>query len=292
MHNFPLFEPPNTWAQRWNKPWPLDLETCATTQLLSYESNKYIEQWSTTTRNSLNTNGIFDGIIPSTIWGRHYRQKLIRRYGHRHIPTECWELKKRGQFADAEVIAGIFYRRNHRGIQKRQLRTVTRPVHRWTCRRNHRGIQNVSSVWWQDRFTDEKYWRNHRGIQNVSSVWWQDRFTDEKYWRNHWGIQNGSSVRWHVLFTVRIADIIVRRWIRRQKLIYPLFLLLLLLLFLPHLNSPQLQTTSPPPKKNFPLLSATSHISWSLLVTASVFWFTYEFLSVFVSNSIFLNFNI
>jgi len=131
MHNFPLFEPPNTWAQRWNKPWPLDLETCATTQLLSYESNKYIEQWSTTTRNSLNTNGIFDGIIPSTIWGRHYRQKLIRQYGHRHIPTECWELKKRGQFADAEVIAGIFYRRNHRGIQKRQLRTVTRPVHRW-----------------------------------------------------------------------------------------------------------------------------------------------------------------
>jgi len=62
----------------------------------------------------------------------------------------------------------------------------------------------------------------------------------------------------------------------------PLFFLLL-----PHLNSPQLQTTSPPPKKNLPLLSTTSHISWSILVTASVFWFTYGFLSVFISNSIF-----
>ena len=40
----------------------------------------------------------------------------------------------------------------------------------------------------------------------------------------------------------------------------PIFLLLLLL-FLPHLNSPQLQTTSPTPKTNLPLLSTTSHIS-------------------------------
>jgi len=47
--------------------------------------------------------------------------------------------------------------------------------------------------------------------------WW-------KCWRNHRGIQNGSSVRWHVLFTVRIADRIVRRWIHQQKLIYPLSL--------------------------------------------------------------------
>jgi len=49
-----------------------------------------------------------------------------------------------------------------------------------------------------------------------------------KYRRNHRGIQNDSSVRWRVLFTVRIAngitDEIVRRWIRRQKLIYPLSL--------------------------------------------------------------------
>jgi hypothetical protein len=40
-------------------------------------------------------------------------------------------LKKKGWFADVEVIAGIFYQRNHRGIQ------------------------NASSVRWRDRFTDE-----------------------------------------------------------------------------------------------------------------------------------------
>jgi len=108
--------------------------------------------------------------------------------------------KKIGRFADVEVIAGIFYRRNHRGIQKSQLRTATRPVHRWTCRQNHRGIQKGSSVQWIDRFTDEKYRRNHRGIQNDSSVWWR------------------------VLFTVRIADGITDGIVRRQKLIYPLLL--------------------------------------------------------------------
>jgi hypothetical protein len=44
----------------------------------------------------------------------------------------------------------------------------------------------------------------------------------------------------------------------------PLFLLLL-----PYPNSPILQTTSPP-KKNLPLLSTTSHISWSFVVTSFV----------------------
>jgi len=57
----------------------------------------------------------------------------------------------------------------------------------------------------------------------------------------------------------------------------PLFLLL------PNPNSPHLQTTSPPssPNKNLPHISTTSYISWSFVVTASVFWFTegfYQFL--------------
>jgi hypothetical protein len=55
---------------------------------------------------------------------------------------------------------------------------------------------------------------------------------------------------------------------------------LLFLLLLPHPNSPLLQTTSPQ-KKNLYLLSTTSHISWSFVVTTSVFWFTdgfYQFL--------------
>jgi len=58
----------------------------------------------------------------------------------------------------------------------------------------------------------------------------------------------------------------------------PLFLLLL-----PNPNSPHLQTTRPPPppNKNLPHLSTTSYISWSFVVTTSVFWFTngfYQFL--------------
>ena len=36
---------------------------------------------------------------------------------------------------------------------KRQLRTVTWPIHQWKCRRNHRGIQNSSFVRWRALFT-------------------------------------------------------------------------------------------------------------------------------------------
>jgi hypothetical protein len=115
---------------------------------------------------------------------------------------------------------------------KRQLRTVTWPIHRWKC------------------------------------------------WQNHRGIQNGSSLRWLALFAVRGADEItyeiVRRWSRRQKLIYllslnpilPYFSFFFLISTLPNCKQP----APPPPKKNLLFLSTTSHISWSLLVTASVFW--------------------
>ena len=69
--------------------------------------------------------------------------------------------------------------------------------------------------------------------------------------RNHRGIQNSSSVRWRAMFTVRLADGITDGiWpsakvniSTRCRSSPPLFLLLL-----PHLNSPQLQTTSPPKK--------------------------------------------
>jgi len=72
--------------------------------------------------------------------------------------------------------------------------------------------------------------------------------------RNHRGIQNGSSVRWRALFIIRRADEITDGIGPSVKPptklnispLYqpspPLFLLLLL-----HLNSPQLQTTSPHP---------------------------------------------
>ena len=72
-----------------------------------------------------------------------------------------------------------------------------------------------------------------------------------------------------------------RRWNHRKRLIYvssadppPLFLLLLR-----NPNSPHLQTTSPlsPPNNNLPHISTTSYISWTFMVTASVFWFIDEF---------------
>ena len=107
---------------------------------------------------------------------------------------------------------------------------------------------------------------------------------------NHRGIQTGISVQWRALFTVRMADRLtdgIRPLVSPSAKVNiwppcrpspPLFLLLL-----PYPNSPLLQTTSPPPplkkkkKTNHPLLSTTSHISWSFVVTASVFWFTDEF---------------
>jgi len=73
---------------------------------------------------------------------------------------------------------------------------------------------------------------------------------------NHRGIQNGSSVWWRALFTVRLADEITDGIVMSvksstkvnisplQRPSPPLFLILL-----PHLNSPQLQTTNPPKKK-------------------------------------------
>jgi len=69
----------------------------------------------------------------------------------------------------------------------------------------------------------------------------------------------------------------------------PLFLLLL-----PHLNSPQLQTTSAPapPKKSPSSQHNKSYILKSSCHNIRVFRFTDGFLLIFVSNSIFLNFNI
>ena len=107
--------------------------------------------------------------------------------------------------------------------------------------------------------------------------------------RNHRGIWNGRSVRWHVDCSVKITDgspievpsvkpsgkVNICPLCRPSP---PLFLLLL-----PNPNSPHLQTTSPPspPHKNLPHISTTSYISWSFVVTTSVFWFTdgfYQFL--------------
>ena len=85
-------------------------------------------------------------------------------------------------------------------------------------------------------------------------------------------------------FTVRIADGLtdgIRPLVKLSEKvnIYPLCRPSppLFLLLHPHPNSPQLQTTRPPPPKK----KKTSYISWSFVVTTSVFWFTdgfYQFL--------------
>jgi len=184
--------------------------------------------------------------------------------------------KKKGRFVDVEVIGVIFYR--------------------W----NHRGIQNVSSEQWRDRFTDGNADKLTEGFKTSAPY---GDVTDSPM---KMPMKSLTDSKWqHRMVTCPVCRQISRRLHRQnnpsrkslakvnispQTRPYPpLFLLLL-----PHLHSPQVQTTSAPhpPKTNLPLLSTTSHISWSLLVTASVFWFTDGFLSVFVSNSIFLNFNI
>jgi hypothetical protein len=75
------------------------------------------------------------------------------------------------------------------------------------------------------------------------------------------------------------------RWNRRKKLIYvssadpllPYFSLFFLIPTLPICKQP----APLPPNTNLPHISTTSYISWSFVVTASVFWFTdgfYQFL--------------
>jgi hypothetical protein len=132
---------------------------------------------------------------------------------------------------------------------KRQLRTVTWPIHRLQCRWNHREIQNGKSVWWRALFI----------------VRLADRITD--------GIM--SSV--NPSAKVNISPLCLPSPISPSSS--------------PSQLSPTANNQTPLPpaqKKKSPFfLSTTSHISWSLLVTASVFWFTDGFLSVFVSNSIF-----
>jgi hypothetical protein len=121
---------------------------------------------------------------------------------------------------------------------KRQLRTVTWPIHRSNCRRNHRGIQTRISIQWRDLFT-------------------------------------------------------VRRWVRWQKLIYDHSVVPFLPYFsffpiptLPYCKQPA------PPKKKYP--SSQHNKSYFLKFCGhNIHFLIYRWiLSVFVSNFIFLNFNI
>jgi len=75
---------------------------------------------------------------------------------------ERWEYIKKSAVHWRGGYCGYFLPTESPRDSKRQLRTVTWPIHRWNCRRNHRGIQNGSSVRWRalfiirraDRITD------------------------------------------------------------------------------------------------------------------------------------------
>ena len=153
---------------------------------------------------------------------------------------ECWELKKRGWFADVEVIKGIFY---------------------W---RNHRGIQNVSSIRWRDRFTDANADGITEGFKTAAPYGdktdspmqmpmesprdskQQLRTVTCPVYR-----QNSRQNHRRNIPSVNPSAKVNTSTLTRPypPLFFLLLLLLLPLLFLPHLNSSQLQTTSPPPKK-------------------------------------------
>ena len=118
--------------------------------------------------------------------------------------------------------------------------------------------------------------------------------------RNHRGIQNDRSVRWRVTFAVRIADRLTNKILPSLKPLEnvntcplyqsspPLFLLLL-----PHLNSPHLQTTSHPLQKKKSPSSQHNKLYFLKFCGHNIHVLIYRLiLSIFISNFIFLNFNI
>ena len=154
-------------------------------------------------------------------------------------------------------------------------------------------------------------------------VRWRGSFCGWFYRQNHRGIQNGSSVRWRDQFTIRIADRIteglkpespysdvaylpsewlteslteyIRRWVRRQKLINDHSvdpLLPYFSFFFPIPTLPSCKQPSPLPKKKSP--SSQHNKSYFLKFCGhNIRVLIYRWiLSVFVSNSIFLIFNI
>jgi hypothetical protein len=148
---------------------------------------------------------------------------------------------KKRLVADVEVLTGHFFRRHHRRIQKRQ------PV-QW---------RNRCAVYITDGLIEGFEMADPYGDVSMfpsESQTWSPTDSPTEY----------PSVKVNICQLCRPSP--------------PLFLLLL-----SNPNSPHLQTTSPPspPKKSLPHISTTSYISWSFVVTASVFWFTegfYQFL--------------
>ena len=129
-------------------------------------------------------------------------------------------------------------------------------------RRNHRWIQNDSP------YSDVTGSPFKMPMESPRDSKWQIRTVTCRFFRrNH---------RWKIC-----------RWNRRKKFTYVLSANPLLPYFsfffflIPTLSICKQPAPPPPPNKNLPNLSTTSYISWSFVVTTSVFWFTdgfYQFL--------------
>ena len=162
-----------------------------------------------------------------------------------------------------------------------------------------------------DWITDEKVYELKKGVSltwrflrgyftngfktTARTVTWSVRSL--KCRRNHRRIWNGRSVRWRVDFSVRTSSTENPSVKPSEKFNIchvcqpspPLFLLLL-----PNLNSPHLQTTSPPspPKQKSPSSQHNKLYFLKFCGHSIRVLFYRRILSIFVSNSIFLNFNV
>jgi len=90
-----------------------------------------------TTRNSLNTNGLTDGILLLVICDYNYRRKFFHLSFHRYIPADYF-----GRYLSTEYLE----------LKKRVVHWCGSFCW-WFYRLNHREIQNGSYVRWRDRFT-------------------------------------------------------------------------------------------------------------------------------------------
>ena len=156
----------------------------------------------------------------------------------------------------AELSYINFFRRFHR-------RTLCRLLRRWFWR-NHRQIQNDSP---SSDVTGSPF---ELPMDSPRDLKWRIRTVTCRFFHQNHRCTHRRRFR---------------RWNRKKKLIYvssadpllPYFSFFFLIPTLPICKQP----APLPPNKNLPHLSTTSYISWSFVVTASVFWFTdgfYQFL--------------
>ena len=204
-----------------------------------YRHNKFVRNL----RSQLPTE-FFPSVIPPVYTDGHIRSVFVDG-----MTDGIFRIKKKSGSLTWRFLRVILPTESPRD-SKRQLRTLTWPIHRLKCQRNHREIQTGISVQWRALF-----------IVRIAD-----------------GITNGIILSVNPSVKVNICQLCGPS--------PPLFLLLL-----SHPNSPLLQTTSPP-KKRSP--SSQHNKSYFLKFCGhNIRVLIYRrILSVFVSNSIFLNFNI